>query len=250
MKNEKLISAWNAAAPDAAAEERMRAAVMEANRAERAGTAQKPVKLFTGNAKKIWVPLAACLALAIALTAVFAAGGFGGKKYTVTLGTGETVTYKKTPAGAVSGADIMLPYDVTSRDLTAGELSAVSPLLTSGFGTFRSTDGALVRFEGYAGDTKIVMAAPGVPLNDTVTDETPTKNEIGGVPVLSGYCIANNGGKPVTIFSGEFTVGEITVYAERTAKGEQAQSACSELTDLILQFIDNGEPTFAAVTDK
>ena len=94
----------------------------------------------------------------------------------------------------------------------------------------------------------MILAAPGIVVTDTIVDEYPATHEIAGVPVACGYCRANNGGKPVALFSGEFRLGEITVYTERAAPTADAEAACGALTDTILQFIQSGEPDFSAVT--
>ena len=197
--------------------------------------------------KRIWIPIAACLTLLIAVTAVFSAGGFGIRNYTVKLENGDTLRYQKTTTSA-SSLDFGYDYDMTTRELDTDELLKISPLLTSGFGTFRTDTGELVRFEGSADQTKVILAILGVPVTDTIIDETSGENKVRGVTVSSGYCIANNGGKPVALFSGEFQLASITVYAERGAGVADAKAACNELSNTILEFIENGEPLFSSVT--
>ncbi len=248
MKNEKIISAWDAAQPDAAADARMRGAILERSRLAREAKEKKAAGP-AGTTKRILLPIAACLTLLIAAAAIFGiAGGFGGKTYTVDLETGETVSFKKYPAASQSSLDFNFGFDVTSRDLTAEELQSLSPLLTSGYAAFRADTGELVRFEGEAGETKVILASPGVPVTDTVIDETPEESTVNGVPVSCGYCIANNGGKPVTVVSGEFRLGETTVYTERSAPGINGSAACEALAETILLFIETGAPDLSIVT--
>ena len=248
MKNEKIIAAWDAAQPDAAADARMRGAILERSRLAREAKEKKAAGP-AGTTKRILLPIAACLTLMIAAAAIFGvAGGFGGKTYTVNLGTGETVSFKKTRAASTSSIDFSFGFDVTSRDLTAEELQSLSPLLTSGYAAFRADTGELVRFEGEAGETKVIMALPGIVTTDTVIDETPASSTVRGVPVRCGYCLANNGGKPVTLFSAEFHLGNVTVYAERGVPGTDGSAASEEFSQTVLAFIENGEPAFGAVT--
>ena len=245
MKHEKMIGAWDTLTPDAQADARMRAAVLAYN-----GAARKEKQNGTANTKvkrRVLAPLAACLTILIALGVLFGTGVFGAKTYTATLATGETLSYKKTEVVSRS-LDFGFPYGVTSRDLTAEELTRLSSLLTEGFATFRADTGELVRFEGAAGQTKVILAAQGLPTTDTVVDETPSENVINGVAVNAGYSKANNGGKPVALFCGEFQLGDITVYAERGAPMAEAETACNELTETILGFIQNGAPEFSAVS--
>ena len=247
MKNEKIIKAWNAVEPDNAAGERMRSAILDCSRSIRKEKEKNIMKTNTNRMKRVWIPIAACLTLLIAVTAIFGAGGFGVRNYTVKLENGDTISYKKTITSA-SSLDFRYDYDVTTRELNTDEVLKISPLLTSGFGTFRTDTGALVRFEGAADQTKVIMAIQSVPVTDTIIDEAPEKNEVCGVTVSSGYGIANNGGKPVALFSGEFQLGSITVYTERGAAVADAKTASEELSNTILRFIENGEPLFSSVT--
>ena len=136
MKNDKLIEAWNAAEPDAAADERMKTAVLAFSRSARKGKEQPAMTTKSKTMRQIWVPVAACLALAVALAAFF---GTGFRSYRVKLDTGDTITYKRTSSAASQGSiDFGYPFAVTSRELAADELRAISPLLTDGFGDFRA----------------------------------------------------------------------------------------------------------------
>lgn len=245
MKNEKLAAAWDTLAPDAEADARMRSAVLAYN-AKQKENEKRNITANTDVRKRVFAPLAACLTILIALGVLFGTGVFGAKTYTATLETGETLSYKKTEVSSRS-LDFGFPYGVTQRDLTTEELTCLSPALTEGFAAFRADTGELVRFEGAVGQTKVILAAQGLPATDTIVDETPSKNVINGVAVNAGYCRANNGGKPVALFCGEFQLGDITVYVERAAPLADAQTACSELTQTILQFIQNGAPDLSAV---
>jgi hypothetical protein len=85
-------------------------------------------------------------------------------------------------------------------------------------------------------------------VTDTVVDEFPVKNEVGGTEVLSGYCKANNGGKPVALFTGQFRLGGVIVYAEHGAPFAEAKTAAEALSQTVAAFIANGEPAFSDVT--
>lgn len=211
--------------------------------------------------KKIFIPIAACLTLLIAATAIFAAGGFGGRKYTAQLRNGETITYKKNGSSMLSASAFAYDHAVETRELTAEELQAVSPLLTSGSGTFRADTGALVRFEGAAEDTKIIMAVPGVCLTDVVIDSDPAVCEVKGVPVQTAYfkTAKNSKGVTTSVFCGEFQLNEIRIYAELATRqydndtggwreiGDEDR-VCAALSQQIYRFIESGGPGFSAVT--
>ncbi len=246
MKNEKLKAAWDAAAPDAAGDDRMRSAVLAYGRALRQRKEQNEMKRKKNV--KIWVPAAACLALLLAVGVFFGTHGFGAGRYTVTLEGGEKRTYTKTAQSSHS-LDFRYAFGVTSRDLTQKELQAVSPLLTAAFGTFRADTGELIRLEGNAGETRVIMTLPGLPVSDTVVDESPAKNTVRGVEVLCGYCRANNGGKPVSLFSAEFELGGVTVYLEYGAPEAEAQAACEQFSQTVQAFIENGPPALNNVTE-
>ena len=247
MKNEKMIKAWNAVGPDNAADERMRSAILDRSRSVRKEKEKNIMETNTNRMKRVWIPIAACLTLLIAVTVMLGAGGFGIRNYTVKLENGDTISYRKTNVSA-SSLDFGYDYGVTTRELNTDELLKISPLLTSGFGTFRTDTRELVRFEGAADQTKVIIAIQGVPVTDTIIDEDPGKNEVCGITVSTGYGIANNGGKPVALFSGEFQLGSITVYTERSAAVADAKATSEALSNTILMFIENGEPLFSSVT--
>ena len=241
LKNERIIRAWNAAEPDAAADGRMRSAILGYDRRrERGGTG-------SGRYMRVLIPVAACLTLLIAAAAVLT-GGFGMRRYTAALENGGRLSFARAASASSRSLDIGYDFAVTDRELDAEELKKLSPRLTSGFATFRADTGELIRFEGRAGETKVVMAARGFPTTDTVVDEYPSENEIEGVKVLCGYAVANNAGRPVALFSGEFSLGETAIYVERASSLRDAGEACEELGGTIVAFITDGEPDFSAVT--
>ena len=244
MKNNKLIRAWSGIGPDAAADDRMKTAILACNRTGRVEKELQTMK--KQNRKKVFIPLAACMALLIAVGVFFGAGG-PGAKYTATLENGDKITYTKMAASSQS-LDFGYKFGVATRDLTGEELQALSPQLTAGFGTFRTDTGELVRLEGSAGEVKVVMTLPGLCVTDTVVDEFPVKNEVGGVEVLSGYCRANNGGKPVAVFTAQFRLDGVIVYAEQGAPFAEAKTACEGLSQTVAAFIAGSAPAFTAVT--
>ena len=57
-------------------------------------------------------------------------------------------------------------------------------------------------------------------------------------------------GKPVALFTGQFRLGGVIVYAEHGAPFAEAKTAAEALSQTVAAFIANGEPAFSDVTLK
>ena len=284
LKNRKLTAAWDRVLPDEAADARMKEAVLQQNRQflQRKEKTKMREKHF--SAKKIIIPMAAVLSLAVIAGVILAVGMGDTKTYTmpvrdgtvtwqvdrktkelkemsVPLENGDTVTFSE---GDASAASIHFDYEVVTRELTKKEAYAVSPLLTEATGTFRKDTGELIRLEGRYNDTVVRMAVPGVAVTDTRLTDAPSVSSIEGTEVRTGFFLtpSDRSEKREPIFSGEFQVGDIGVYAELGADYRGAFDGKKEIANyltndnlvatclsLIIQdLIENGEPDFAAVT--
>lgn len=247
MKNHKIIASWNKIEPGDSANERMLSAILERNRSVQNGKGK-----VRSKAKKRLIPAVVCLAVLIAVTVI--AGGslgwFGSKDYTVKLANGDTVEYHSGTSGEASFA---APYPVTTRDLTDTELDNLFPAGTgsrSAVGTFRDETGALLRVEGKIGNSKLIYARDGFPVNDVVIAGDSTVSSVAGVPVSAGYFITrpNSAGKQLAIFFGSFQTGSTRVYVECSGDRSKADEVSRSAADLILRIVERGEPDLSAVT--
>lgn len=284
LKNRKLTEAWDSILPDEAADARMKEAVLQQNRQflQRKEKTKMREKHF--SAKKIIIPMAAVLSLAVIAGVILTVGMGDTKTYTMPVrnGTvtwqvdrktkelkemslpmenGDTVTFSE---GEASSASIHFDYEVVTRELTKKEAYAVSPLLTEATGTFRKDTGELIRLEGRCNETIVRMAVPGVAATDTRLTDAPSVSSIEGTEVRTGFFLtpSDRSEKREPIFSGEFQVGDIGVYAELGADYRGADDGKQVMADYVtndnlvatclinvMQYlIENGEPDFAAVT--
>ena len=235
------------------------------------------------SAKRIILPMAAVLSLAVIAGVILTVGMGGTKTYTlpvrdgtvtwqvdrktkelkelsVPLENGDTVTFSE---GEASSASIHFDYEVVTRELTKQEAYAVSPLLTEATGTFRKDTGELVRLEGRCNETVVRMAVPGVAVTDTRLTDAPSVSSIEGTEVRTGFFLtpSDRSEKREPIFSGEFQVGDIGVYAELGADyrgaddGEQVMAnyvtndnlVATCLINVMQYLIETGEPNFSSV---
>ncbi|MFP3155402.1 hypothetical protein LQZ18_13440 [Lachnospiraceae bacterium ZAX-1] len=70
--------------------------------------------------------------------------------------------------------------------------------------------------EGKIGETKVIIATPGMPVTDTLIEGNETISEVNGVSATAGYFItkANSQGVKNIIFFASLTLGDATIYVE------------------------------------
>lgn len=249
MKNKQIIDSWNKIEPGSAADGRMLEAILARNHA---GQSEKE-KVRTMNRAFNWKRLgsaAACLIVVVMLTAVIGnnANWFNGGIDTADLGDKETLNFYKSEAPAAS-SDIGI--NGTSRDLTADELKTLFGELpdTSAYGTFGAASQTLVHLEGKSGNTTVILAAPGIPVTDTVINTDKEVSEISGIPVAAGYFVtkANSEGMQNAIYFASFKLGDVSVYVERGGPEPGTETYKTEISSVIEQLIQNGAPDLSKV---
>jgi hypothetical protein len=292
MKNERVIASWNRIEPSSTADERMRSVVLAYARAQGRGRAPgrmrahdhldrtgkeqaRPANRALGalSGKRLApIAVAACLVLVAALVGVFGsnAGWFGGKVYTVDLGNSGTLDFPKADGiGAGSFAWDIDWGDAITRELTVEECEALFGGLpvtdggipatgASGFAIFRSTDGALLHFEGAIEETaigemtidaKIILSAHGHPLTDTIIGGNESRSEINDIPVTAGYSVtdANSRGIRNIIYFASFDANGATVLVELGGAEADSDALRAEIASIIDQLTQN-PPRISEVT--
>jgi hypothetical protein len=253
MKNERIIGSWNKIGPDAATEARMLDSILVRTQS---GQFEKG-KVFNMNKalnRKRLAPLAACLAVVVALVVVFGntAGWFGGKTLTADLGDGTLNFHKSDAVGAASLAWDADWGDIIDREFTADERKVLfGDLPVAGNAIFRSSDGAFMHFEGITGDVKIILSAKGYTLTDTIVEGNEEVSDIHGVPVTAGYFLtkANSQGVKTLIYFASWNLGDVTEYVELAGSEADSESLRNKLAATIEQLIQNGAPDMSLVTD-
>lgn len=248
MKNDRIFASWNKIEPSDSANERMLSAILERNRSIHNG---KDKVNYMSNTKKTLIPIAACLAVLIAVTGIIGGnlGWFGSKGYTVRLANGDSIVYY---SGSTGETSFEVDYPISSRELTDTELDAIFPTSTesrSAMGTFRDETGDLLRIEGKIGNASVIYARDNFPVNDVVIEGTETTSLVAGVPVTTGYYITNpnSRGEQLAVFFGSFKIGNTNAYVECFGDKSEANEVSQTTAELILQIIENGEPNFSAV---
>ncbi|MBO6053705.1 MAG: hypothetical protein J6Q17_08210, partial [Clostridia bacterium] len=102
-------------------------------------------------------------------------------------------------------------------------------------GTFRESTGELVRAEGSLGGVKLLFAAPGLPLSDTVLAGDESRSTLDGVPVGLGSFVtgANSRGEKTLILYAQFSAGSWKVQAEVSGDPDDPDRAAAQLVNAI-----------------
>lgn len=265
MKNEIIISAWDQINPDEKTTARMLTNIMEFQHSHarkametRPPHTQKANILSRRKYGKVFIPLAACLALAVATIAIWGLrqSPFGAKRYSVTLDTGEKFTYENgSPEGAASYA---YEYDVIGRPLTKDEISLLLPSLKDvtdndyASATFKAETGEMIRMEGRTGHLLIHLAKSGLPVTDTIVTGSRSITKIKDVEVKTGYFLTRPNSKNIrtAIFFAEFEANGTVVYVEVAGEEEESEELSRQLSEAICDMINGNLPDLSKLRMK
>lgn len=253
MKNKKIFESWSKIEPDETAQVRMFDSILA--RAH-IGQSEKE-EVFSMNKtmfnRKWLAPIGAFFVLVVVFAWVFGnnVGWFDGKTLTADLGSGNTLSFYK--GGSVGEAAFAWDTDwgdAINREFTADEnhiLFGALPVI--GSATFRSSDNALMHFEGDTGNTKIILSANGHPVTDTVVIGNEDVSEINGIPVAAGYFVtdANSKGIKTIIYFASFDANSTTVYMELAGDESDSDALRTEIGNLIDTLTQN-PPDVAEIT--
>ncbi|GHV18422.1 hypothetical protein FACS18949_14340 [Clostridia bacterium] len=251
MKNKQVIDSWNKIKPDAAADERMLSAILARSHS---GNVER-IKVNPMNKTIKWnrlAPIAACLVLVIALTAVVGTNNnwFRPAIYTVDLSNGDTLDFYK---GNVGDGSFAFDFEHTARDLTNEETEVLLHGFSNvkAYGIFNSTDHYLVHLEGNIGEMKVILAAPNMPVTDTIIEGNKNTSDVNGIPVTAGYFVtnANSKGVKTIIYFASFELDGVSVYVEHAGNESASDDLANEIGSVIEQLIANGTPDLAAITE-
>ena len=251
MKNKQVIDSWNKIEPDSAADARMLGAILARNQ-----SMNQPIKkeIFTMS-KFITLnrlaPVAACLVMVIAIMAIFGnnAGWFGGNTHTVELNGGTLNFYK---SGSLGTGSLDFGIEVTSRNITVEENNLLfGNLGVSSNGIFSKQDNTLLRLEGKIGNAKVILAAEGIPVTDTVIETNRNSSEVNGVQVSAGYFItkANSQGIKNIIYLASFDINGVQVYIECSGSQDMSEELKSEIATVIDTLTKNTTPDLTVITE-
>jgi hypothetical protein len=181
------------------------------------------------------------------------AGWFGGKSYTVDLGGSGTLSFNRANVGV---GDIGWDEDwgeLIDRRLTESEIQSLFGDLsvTGGNAVFRSVDNAFMHFEGEVDGAKVILAANGHPVTDTIVDVDGNEkvSEINGIPVNAGYFVtdANSRGEKDIIFIASFDADSATVQVESGGAEADSDALRAKIGDIVGQLTKH-PPDVSAVT--
>jgi hypothetical protein len=267
MKNEQIISAWDKIEPSSATEARMLDALLTSSHLGRSAGERASVmsRLLSGKRLALTaVCLVAVIVLAELATVVAGnAGWFGSTVYTVELSEGDTLSFYKTNALGAGG--FALDLKGASRDLTAEENKILFNGLTvrTSHGLFDAENHSLLRVESAIADgaedgtenkvgtTKIIFAAPDIPLTDTGMVADTAVSEVNGIPVSAGYFItdANSRGMRNIIYFASFSLGDVSIYVEQGGDETNSETIRNEFASVIDQLTQNGTPNLNQITE-
>ena len=262
-----MYDVWEKVVPSKAAEQRMLAAILTQTQSEQG-------KVIRMKQKPVWkkaAPLAACLAVVVALTAVFGnlAGWFGAHASPVTL-DGGTLRFRRNLA--IQGAmNFDLGSNGASRALTGEEItllfggafgkSAVSAHGIFSKGSKYGPDKTLLHVEAMAENAadihlsgiKIILAASSLGyISDTKIDIGLRTSEINGIDVSAGYWLTdkNSSGKRNIIYLASYETNGVTVYIEHGGSSENSNTLREEIAFAVDTLTRNGTPKLTAITNE
>lgn len=247
MKNDVIIASWDRILPDEAANRRMLSDIMEYSRKRR----KSPVTLVV----KRFLPLAACLAVVISITAFLGIRNnwFVLKNYTVVLESGEKLVYGR--SNVKGDACYAYDYEVTDRHLTAEELHDLLPSIAvpeeNGlpYAVFKSETGEMLRTELTADDVHIHLAKTGLSLTDCIITGEASTADINGTTVKTGYSISKPNSKGIKriVFFSEFAINGTSVYLELAGDEEESEQLSQRLSETVSAMVNGTPPDITAI---
>lgn len=195
-----------------------------------------------------WGTLAACLALVGIL-------GIGTMRYvtrpvyeTVTLESGQTIKFFKSPDGAWQSA---LDMDVDTCQLTEEQTKKI-------FGDLPVTGGAYVHDShiiGFSGqlpnDVRVTLSTL-YPLIDVDVAGQEEWSTINGVEIKTGYFLthANSKGVRNAVYYADFCIKDVSVYLEIGGPEQEGEALKTELAKTIEAFIYNVPLDFESISEE
>jgi len=253
MKNKRIFESWSKIEPDETAQTRMFDAILARTYVEESGK----VKMFSMSKpmfnRNQMAPIASFFLLVVVFAWVFGnnVGWFDGKTLTADLGSGNTLSfYKGGNEGKAAFAWDADWGEAINREFTADEKHVLfGALQVTGSAIFRSSDNALMHFEGDTGNTKIILSSNGHPVTDTVVIGNEYVSEINGIPVTAGYFVtdASSKGVKTMIYFASFDASSTMVYIELAGDESDSDALRAEIGNLIDTLTQN-PPDAAAIT--
>ena len=254
MKDNRIAEAWDQVRPDDQATERMRSAILVYGREHQAErTGGRHMRQNSGRQWR-WDRTWKWLAPAVVCLAMLAVGASGiyrsqvRQVETVDMGNGEMLRFYW---GQGVASEAKIAVEGSSRRLTEEEVATLfgSRAQSEVSGMFQAEDHALVRVEGWIGDTKVILAAPGIPVLDTVIVAEEHVSMIQGVPVSAGCFVTspNSRGERTIIYFASFSLGEVSAYTEIGGPLDDSVQLRETMAGMIEQMIEHGEPKLGEI---
>ena len=235
MKNAQIIAAWDSILPDAAAETRIRSAVLAYGEKKR-----------SRKWHRYLIPVAACLLLIAA-----------GYRFRLTrplhaeLDNGMRITYHATQNG-IGEAMYAYDYEICERELTAEELHRLLPCSAQPdpcHAVFRAETGAFLRAETKIGEVHVHLAREGLPVTDVIVTGETSNAEIGGVPVTFGYFLTkpNSRGIRTAVLYAAFMREGLQVYLETGGDEAISEQLGADLGNLVCELLRQDAPDLSEI---
>lgn len=188
-----------------------------------------------------WGAVAACFAVVAVLgVGVFQSGLFGSKTDIATLDNGNEIVFVKSET---AGSNIDIDVNVTTRQLTEEEITTLFPNLSvTAHAVFKDSK-ELIGFEGYIGNSKMVISTTDILLLDTEIAGSEEISEVNGTSVTAGYLITGQN----AIYYATFKLGDSTVYVENAGAKTESETVKNDLATIIQELINNGALDLSAI---
>lgn len=186
--------------------------------------------------------IAASFILVILVSSIFIKNmklGYETKKIIVHK-NGNTINYVKSDSVGLTESDMAFNFKDKGRELSKEEGKILfNNLSFTGYAIFNMDSGKLVHIEGNIENIKLIVAAPGILISDTVIEGEEMNSNVEGAPIYAGYFITdrNSKGKRNIIYYATFKLGENTLYVEHAGLEENSETIRNELTEVIEELI-------------
>lgn len=241
MKQAQITAAWDSILPDAAAENRMRGAVLSYQKAySRKAAASKRMKLLA-------VPAAACLALFAVLGYRFRLT----RPLHMTLENGTEIVYRAPDVSFVN-AKCVWPEHSGTRMLTADELHTLLPCSAQPDpceAVFRTDTGEFIHTETRIGDVHVHLSKNGFPVTDVIVTGTQTYTDICGVPVTFGYFLTkpNSRGIRTAVLYVSYARSDLNYYLEIGGDEARTEELGTALGNLVYEMLEADAPDLSGI---
>lgn len=199
-------------------------------------------KKYTYKKRIVWGAIAACFILIITFGSMLIKDVLPGSESEkiVVHNDEETIIFEKSDSIGITQSDMAFTFKEKFRIISKKESNLLFGTLDfKGNVLFNMDSSKAVHIEGDIDNVKLIVAAPGIPVSDTVIEGEETNSTLDGVPINAGYFITdkNSKGKRNIIYYATFKLDENTLYVENAGSEDNSESIRNEIVEVIEKLV-------------